>query len=117
MRPDAIIGFVPNSSTFNLAVYWATYLSAYALLEGTGSKAPYLRTTKGYKLLFNNTSAGIISRLVIYAFLNPKKCSSRKGDFLDTYGFYYNFDRQFKEDQRDRVCGGKKSAWELDGGV
>ena len=156
--PDAIIGFVPNGSTFNLAAHWATYLSAYALIEGPGSKVPYPETTAGYESLFNDASASIIGRLTIYVCLPPETCGGGKlfniadqeqptimkerwpniceyfglvgvrplgegkgallpgeylqankekleekrlkgvdvwkGDFLDTYGFYCDFDRQ-----------------------
>ncbi|KAK0105642.1 hypothetical protein ONS95_004170 [Cadophora gregata] len=158
VRPDAIIGFVPNGSTFNLAAHWATYLSAYALLEAPGSKVPYPGTNAGYESLFNDASASIIGRLTIYVSLHPETCGGGKlfniadqerptsmkerwpkiceyfglvgvapldegkgkllpgeylrvnrerleekglrgvdvwkGDFLDTYGFYCNFDRQ-----------------------
>lgn len=158
VRPDAIIGFVPNGSTFNLAAHWATYLSAYQLLEGKGAKVPYPGTTNGYESKFNDASASIIGRLAIYASLHPETCGNGellniadrekpssmaerwplickyfdlvgvapvdegkgallpgeylqanrevlsekgfkgvdvwKGDFLDTYGFYCDFDRQ-----------------------
>lgn len=160
VRPDAIIGFVPNGSTFNLAAHWATYLSAYALLEGPGSEVPYPGTTAGYESLFNDASASIIGRLAIYVSLHPDTCGGGKlfniadqerptsmkerwpkiceyfglfgvgptdegkgallpgkylqankekleekglkgvdvwkGDFLDTYGFYCDFDRQLR---------------------
>ncbi|KAL2062461.1 hypothetical protein VTL71DRAFT_6727 [Oculimacula yallundae] len=158
VRPDAIIGFVPNGSTFNLAAHWATYLSAYLLLEGKGAKLPYPGSTAGFEAKFNDASASIVGRLSIYASLHPETCGGGrlfniadqerpssmaerwplicehfglvgvpsvdegrgallpgeylqankdvlekkgfkgvdvwKGDFLDTYGFYCNFDRQ-----------------------
>ncbi|KAH9218272.1 hypothetical protein DL95DRAFT_434371 [Leptodontidium sp. 2 PMI_412] len=158
VHPDAIIGFVPNGRTFNLAAHWATYLSAYLLIEGKGAQVPYPGTTKGYESRFNDASSSIIGRLAIYTSLHPEKCgggqlfniadrerpsntaerwpmicdyfglvgvpplhegkgallpgeylqahkeeleergfngvSVWKGDFLDTYGFYCDFDRQ-----------------------
>lgn len=162
VRPDAIIGFVPNGSTFNLAAHWATYLSAYALLEGKGAKVSYPGSTNGYLSTFNDASATMIARLAIYASINPDKCGGGqvfniadqakptrmaerwpaicsyfglegvapldegkgsllpgqylqehksalevkglkgvdvwKGDFLDTYGFYLDFDRELSLD-------------------
>ena len=73
VRPDPIIGLVPNGSTFNLATHWATYLSAYALIDGPGSKVPYPGTTAGYESLFNDASASIIGRLTRFTFVYTPK--------------------------------------------
>ena len=55
VRPDAISGFVPNGSAFNLAAHWATYLSADALLEGpypgTAQDTNFFSTTPVHRLL------------------------------------------------------------------
>lgn len=74
VRPDAIIGFVPNGSTFNLPAHWATYLSLYALVEGKGAKVPFPGTIPAYNSLFNDASADIIAKFSIWASLHPERC-------------------------------------------
>jgi len=78
VRPDAIIGFVPNGSTFNLTAHWAAYLSTYSLVEGKGAKVPFPGTTKAFESHFNDASAEIIARFSIFASLHPEKCGGGK---------------------------------------
>ncbi|KAI9844854.1 MAG: hypothetical protein M1830_007580, partial [Pleopsidium flavum] len=73
IRPDAIVGFVPNGSAFNLTAHWASYLSLYALVEGKGAKVPFPGTESAYTSLFNEASADIIARFSIWAALHPEK--------------------------------------------
>ncbi|KAL8653692.1 MAG: hypothetical protein Q9226_003743 [Calogaya cf. arnoldii] len=158
IRPDAVIGFVPNGSAFNLTAHWATYLSLYRLIEGPDAKVPFPGSLAGYDALYNEASADTIAKLAIWASLHstqagggqvfniadqakPESMRARwpklaayfglqgvapvegqdkglkpseyinkyqgeaeklgvksspvfKGDFLDTYGFYLDFDRQ-----------------------
>ncbi|KAL8833218.1 MAG: hypothetical protein Q9170_004413 [Blastenia crenularia] len=73
IRPDAVIGFVPNGSAFNLTAHWATYLSLYALVEGKGAKIPFPGTLKAYNSLYNEASAEIIAKCAIWATLHPEQ--------------------------------------------
>ncbi|KAJ7165689.1 hypothetical protein C8R43DRAFT_987308 [Mycena crocata] len=73
IRPDAIVGFSPNGSTYSLPAHWATYLSLYRAVEGEGASVPYPGTEKGYNSKFNDASSEIIARLAIWASLNPEK--------------------------------------------
>ncbi|KAJ9661101.1 hypothetical protein H2201_006651 [Coniosporium apollinis] len=73
VRPDAVIGFVPNGSAFNLTAHWANYLSTYALVEGKGAKVPFPGTQSAYSALYNEASADIIARFSIWAALHPDK--------------------------------------------
>lgn len=73
VRPDAIIGFTPNGSTFSLAAHWFNYLSLYASVEGPGSSVPYPGTPTSYRTLFNGASSDIIARFSIYASLHPDR--------------------------------------------
>ncbi|KAI9925912.1 hypothetical protein ASPWEDRAFT_60916 [Aspergillus wentii DTO 134E9] len=73
VRPDAIIGFTPNGSTFSLAAHWYNYLSLYAAVEGPGASIPYPGNLTAYKSLFNGASADIIARFSIYASLHPEQ--------------------------------------------
>ncbi|KAL8673607.1 MAG: hypothetical protein Q9168_001962 [Polycauliona sp. 1 TL-2023] len=158
IRPDAVVGFVPNGSTFNLTAHWATYLCLYRLIEGANAGIHFPGSLKGYEALYNEASADIIAKLAIWASLHPTdagrgqifnvadqakpesmkerwpklaayfglqgeapiegkepvlkpseyinkhrakaeklrmKCSPVfEGEFLDSYGFYLDFDRQ-----------------------
>ncbi|KAL8775102.1 MAG: hypothetical protein Q9209_000581, partial [Squamulea sp. 1 TL-2023] len=71
IRPDAVIGFVPNGSAFNLTAHWATYLSLYRLIEGPEAKIPFPGSPAGYTSLYNEASADIIAKLAIWASLHP----------------------------------------------
>ncbi|KAL9604432.1 MAG: hypothetical protein Q9179_001848 [Wetmoreana sp. 5 TL-2023] len=81
--PDAVIGFVPNGSAFNLTAHWATYLSLYALVEGKGAKVPFPGTTKAYNSLYNEASSEIIAKCSIWAALHPAKTSGQTFNIAD----------------------------------
>lgn len=73
VRPDAIVGFVPNGSAFNLTAHWANYLSVYAHVEGRGAKVPYPGSENGFKSLYNEASSDIIAKFSIWAALHAEK--------------------------------------------
>ncbi|KAI4086546.1 MAG: hypothetical protein LQ344_007449 [Seirophora lacunosa] len=73
IRPDAVIGFVPNGSSFNLAAHWATYLSLYALVNGKGARVPFPGTRKAYMALYNEASAATVGRCAVWAALHPHR--------------------------------------------
>ncbi|KAJ6601319.1 hypothetical protein DFH09DRAFT_969944 [Mycena vulgaris] len=73
VRPDAIVGFSPNGSTYSLPAHWATYLSLYRAVEGEGASVPYPGTEMGYNSKFNDASSEIIAKLAIWASLHPEK--------------------------------------------
>lgn len=75
IRPDAIIGFVPNGSTFNITAHWAAYLATYALVEGKGAKVPFPGTDAAYAALNNDASSASIAKLSIWCSLHPEKSS------------------------------------------
>ncbi|CAO1602992.1 MAG: hypothetical protein LQ349_005949 [Xanthoria aureola] len=71
IRPDAVIGFVPNGSAFNLAAHWANYLSLYRLIEGAEAQVPFPGSSACYHALYNEASADIIGKLAIWTSLHP----------------------------------------------
>ncbi|KAI4263713.1 MAG: hypothetical protein L6R42_001153 [Xanthoria sp. 1 TBL-2021] len=94
IRPDAVIGFVPNGSAFNLTAHWATYLSLYRLIEGPNAKVPFPGSLAGYNALYNEASADIIAKLAIWASLHPAEAGG---------GQIFNISDQAKpESMRDR---------------
>ncbi|KAL8693587.1 MAG: hypothetical protein Q9218_001629 [Villophora microphyllina] len=83
IRPDAVIGFVPNGSAFNLTAHWANYLSLYTLVENKGAKVPFPGTPKAYNSLYNEASADIIAKGSIWAALHPEKTSGQIFNIAD----------------------------------
>lgn len=73
VMPDAVVGFVPNGSYFNLTSHWANYLSTYALIEGEGAEVPYPGSSAGYTSTYNEASSAIIGKFIIWAGLNIDK--------------------------------------------
>jgi len=73
VRPDAVVGFVPGGSAFNLTAHWGTYLALYALVEGKGAKVHFPGTQSGMNALYNDASSDTIGKLAIWASLNPDK--------------------------------------------
>ncbi|KAL9007642.1 MAG: hypothetical protein Q9173_007136 [Seirophora scorigena] len=98
IRPDAVIGFVPNSSSFNLAAHWATYLSLYALIHGKGARVPFPSTQKAYTSLYNEASAATVGRALLRradeneteeeeeAVLKPSEYIKKHGHLLEAKG-------------------------------
>ncbi|KAK7001656.1 Sirq protein [Favolaschia claudopus] len=73
VRPDAIVGFSPNGSTYSLPAHWATYLSLYRSIEGSGASIPYPGTEASYDTKFTDASSAMIAKLAIWASLHPEK--------------------------------------------
>ncbi|MDI1492514.1 MAG: hypothetical protein OHK93_003728 [Ramalina farinacea] len=83
IRPDAIIGFVPNNNAMNLAQALALFLSMYASVEGRGSEVPYPGTDDAYKSLHTDTSQDILARFHIHASLHPDAVNGRAFNVAD----------------------------------
>jgi hypothetical protein len=74
IRPDAIIGFAPGSNAMNLARGIGLYLALQRKVHGPGAKVPFPGSARGYTAMHTNTSQDILSKLEIFAALNPEKC-------------------------------------------
>ncbi|KAJ7499912.1 hypothetical protein FB451DRAFT_1074226 [Mycena latifolia] len=83
VRPDAIVGFTPNGSTYSLPAHWATYLALYRVIEGEGASVPYPGTEAGYNSKFNDASSEIIAKLAIWASLHPEKSAGQLFNIAD----------------------------------
>ncbi|KAJ6005161.1 hypothetical protein N7451_003105 [Penicillium sp. IBT 35674x] len=71
IRPDVIVGFVPNNNAHCLAQTLGIYLSLYAHINGSGSSVSFPGTKASYEARFNAASQDIIAQFGIYASLNP----------------------------------------------
>ncbi|KAI3608929.1 sirq protein [Moniliophthora roreri] len=83
VMPDAIIGVAPNGSNYNLTAHWALYLATYAAVEGKGATIPFPGSEDGWNALYNDASAEIIAKFVIWASLNPEKGGGGRFNIAD----------------------------------
>lgn len=74
IRPDGIVGFTPTSNAMNMAQGMGLYLSIYREVNGAGAVVPFPGSAKGYKSTHHDTFQDILSKMEIYAALNPDKC-------------------------------------------
>ncbi|KAK5128223.1 hypothetical protein LTR85_002890 [Meristemomyces frigidus] len=74
VRPDVVIGFVPNNNTYCLAQTLATYLACFREVEGEGAECAFPGTEKSWKNLSNDSSQDVIARFCIHAALHPESC-------------------------------------------
>lgn len=74
VRPDVVIGFVPNNNIYCLAQVLATYLACYREVEGDGAEVPFPGNEKSWKILSNDSSQDIIARFCIHAALHAETC-------------------------------------------
>ncbi|KAF5013585.1 hypothetical protein FDECE_445 [Fusarium decemcellulare] len=74
IRPDGIVGFAPGSNAMNMAQGIGIYLSLYRAAKGSDSTVPFPGYEHGYHSMHSDTFQDILSKMEIYAALNPEKC-------------------------------------------
>lgn len=74
IRPDVVIGFVPNNNVYCLAQTLATYLACYRDVEGDGAECAFPGTEQSWKALSNDSDQDTIARFSIHAALHPETC-------------------------------------------
>lgn len=72
VRPDLVVGFVPNDNAHCLAQTLAIYLSLYREVNGKNSKVPWPGTAKSYKVLSSQTSQDMLAKFSVWASLHPQ---------------------------------------------
>ncbi|KAK4545423.1 hypothetical protein LTR36_002773 [Oleoguttula mirabilis] len=82
IRPDAIIGFVPNHNAMNLAEPIALYCSLWKSLE-TSDEIPFPGTTTTYTSLHSDCSQDLVARIHIFASLHPEKTGGEAYNIAD----------------------------------
>jgi hypothetical protein len=83
VRPDVIVGFVPNTNAMNAAGPLAYYLSLYRHLHGKDAEVPFPSTEKAWNATHTDTSAYILSHFEIYAALHPENTAARSFNIAD----------------------------------
>ena len=76
IRPDGIIGYAPSTNPMNMAEGIAVYLTVYREVYGAGSEVPFPGREHGYHTTHLDTAQDILSRMEIFAALNPDKCGN-----------------------------------------
>jgi hypothetical protein len=79
IRPDIVVGYVPNNNFYCLPQVLAIYLSLFANVEGKGATVPFPGNTKSWKSLSNDSSQDIIAKFSIWASLHPNTCGDGQG--------------------------------------
>jgi hypothetical protein len=83
VRPDVIIGFVPNNNTYCIVQSMGVYLSLYAYVEGKGAKVAFPGTAKSYRNLSNDSSQDIVARFSIHTALGGQSTNRRTFNVAD----------------------------------
>lgn len=73
IRPDMVVGFVPNNNAHCLAQTLAIYLSLFAYVNGKGSNVPFPGNDMSWTIQSNDSSQDLVARFSIYASLRPEK--------------------------------------------
>lgn len=77
IRPDAIVGFVPQNNAMGIAQALAVFLSLYRYVHGHGAKVPFPGDWASFKAKHTDTSQEILARFTIFVSLNPGKTNGR----------------------------------------
>lgn len=72
VRPDMVVGFVPNNNAHCLAQILAIYLSLYAHVNGPSSAVPFPGNDQSWTVLSNDSSQDMVARFSIHAALRPE---------------------------------------------
>jgi hypothetical protein len=79
VRPDIVVGYVPNNNFYCLPQVLAIFLSLYASIEGKGATVPFPGNERSWKSLSNDSSQDIIAKFSIWASLHPETCGGGQG--------------------------------------
>ncbi|GFP55947.1 short chain dehydrogenase sirQ [Trichoderma asperellum] len=82
IRPDAIIGFVPNHNAMNLAEPIGLYLSLWKSLSPS-AEVPFPGTEKGWTRFHSDISSSQLARFHIYVSLNSEKTAGKAFNIAD----------------------------------
>ena len=74
VRPDVIVGFVPNDNAMDGARGIALYLTLYRHIHGEGAEVPFVGAEKAWTNKHTDTFQDILSRFEIHAALHPEVC-------------------------------------------
>jgi hypothetical protein len=82
IRPDAIVGFVPNHNAMNIAEPLALYLSLWKSISQS-NEVPFPGTQESYTHFHSDCSQDQLARFSIYASLKPEKTQGKALNIAD----------------------------------
>lgn len=85
IRPDVVVGFVPNNNVYCLAQTLATYLACYREVEGEGAECAFPGTRKSWTILSNDSGQDIVAQFAIHAALHPDTCGGGQAFNVASY--------------------------------
>lgn len=74
LRPDLIVGFVPNNNFYCLAQILATFLALYKATHEEGAECPFPGFDGAWRCLANDSGQDEIAKFAIHAALHPEIC-------------------------------------------
>jgi len=86
IRPDAIVGFVPQNNAMNIAQALGLFLSLWKeteLQDSAPRSVPFPGSMEAYTALHTDTSQDILARFHIHASLHPNEVSERTFNVAD----------------------------------
>ena len=83
IRPDAIVGFVPQNNAMNIAQATGLFLSLWRDVQGEGSEVPFPGNSSAWTALHTDSSQDILARFHIYASLHPVQTTGRAFNVVD----------------------------------
>ncbi|EMD00187.1 hypothetical protein BAUCODRAFT_367934 [Baudoinia panamericana UAMH 10762] len=83
IRPDAIVGFVPQNNAMNIAQALGLFLSLWKDVNGEGSEVVFPGNEKAWEALHTDTSQDILARFHIFASLKPEMTSEKTFNVVD----------------------------------
>ncbi|KAK6443622.1 hypothetical protein LTR95_000449 [Oleoguttula sp. CCFEE 5521] len=76
IRPDVIVGFVPNNNVMNMAQSLALYFSLYRELEGEGSEVVFPYGAESWEAPHTDSSSDLLGRMHVHCATNPQTCGN-----------------------------------------
>jgi len=86
VRPDAVVGFVPNNNAMNLAQAIGLFLAFYASKNGLGATVPFPGSESSYNALQTDVTQTTLARMHIYVSLYPEITSKQIFNIGDNPG-------------------------------
>ena len=83
IRPDAIVGFVPQNNAMNIAQALGLFLSLWKEVEGQGSQVRFPGSHDAWLAPHTDTSQDILARFHIFASLHAEAASGRAFNVVD----------------------------------
>jgi len=75
IRPDIVVGFMPNNNFYGISQVFATFLALFKEVHGKGAKCPFPGTKAVWEnQVSNDSSQDIIARFAIHCSLHSETC-------------------------------------------